>query len=264
MDGRETFNLDTIGIADATGCPLANVERYWPALQAACVEYGMTTRARVIAVIATVGTEVASFEPINEPGTIAYFTAHYENRKDLGNSEPGDGARYHGRGFIHISGRGNYRSYGQQLGVPLESDPIRALDPSVAARILGVYFQRHNIATKADQGDWQGIREAVSGGLNGWDRFESLVTRLEQAAAREADTLVEGAIGPGIVELKRMLTAWGRTHQLPQPIADTPMFGAATTAAVKAFQQVQKLQPTGKVTQPTWTALEKATVVRDA
>jgi hypothetical protein len=262
LNGGETFNLDATGIANATGCPHQNVERYWPGLQLACVENGLADGPSIIAVIATVGTEVASFEPINEYGTTAYFTAHYENRRDLGNTQPGDGARYHGRGFIQVTGRANYRFYGQQLGVPLESDPVLALDPTVAARILGLYFARHNIAECAQKGDWKAVREAVNGGLNGWDRFESLVNRLEQATHHAGDTLAEGAIGPGVVELKRMLIAWGRTNPLPQPIADTPVFGAATTAAVKAFQQAEKIQPaSGKVGQKTWDALEKAAVV---
>ena len=262
MTGDQTFNLDATEIANATGCPHANVERYWPGLQSACVENGLVDRPSIIAVIATVGTEVASFEPINEYGTTAYFTAHYENRKDLGNTQPGDGARYHGRGFIQVTGRTNYRFYGQQLGVPLEADPLLALDPTVAARILGLYFARHDIAAKAKAGDWKAVREAVNGGLNGWGRFESLVTRLEDATQRAGDTLVEGAIGPDVVELKRMLTAWARTNPLPQPIADTPVFGPATTAGVKAFQHAEKIQPvSGKVGHKTWDALEKSAVV---
>lgn len=256
----ETFNLDATGIANATGCPHANVERYWPGLQSACVESGLADRPSVIAVIATVGTEVASFEPINEYGTTAYFQAHYQGK--LGNTEPGDGARYHGRGFVQLTGRSNYRLYGQQLGLPLETDPLLALDPTIAARVLGLYFARHNIAEYAQAGNWRAVREAVNGGLNGWTRFESLVTRLEQATQQAGDTLAEGAIGPDVVELKRMLIAWGRTNPLPQPIADTPVFGAATTAAVKAFQHIEKIQPaSGKVGQNTWDALEKATVV---
>jgi Putative peptidoglycan binding domain len=258
----QTFNLDAAGIANATGCPLGNVERYWPCLSSACVQYELVDRPSLIAVIATVATEVASFEPINEYGSIAYFTAHYENRADLGNIKPGDGARYHGRGFIQITGRSNYRSYGQTLGVPLEADPTLALSPTVAARILALYFRNHRISALANQSDWEGVRRAVNGGLNGWDRFQSLVTRLERAIALAGDALVEGAIGPDVLELKRMLLAWGRTSPLPQPIADTPVFGSATTAAVKAFQIAVKIQPgTGKVGQKTWDALEQAAVV---
>ena len=253
-----TFNLDAAGIAAATGCPAANVKRYWPGIQASCVEHGLTDRASVIAVIATIATEVGSFEPINEFGNDAYFTEHYENRTDLGNVQPGDGVRYHGRGFIQVTGRANYRGYGEKLGVALEDEPDLALDPSVATRILGRYFKDRGIADDARKADWKAVRKKVNGGLNGWDRFSSLVERLEQATEAAGDALAEGSIGPGVVELKALLNAWGREHPLPKPMKPGPFFGPATTAAVKAFQKANKIQPTGRVGQKTRIALEAA------
>jgi len=251
----DTFNLDAAGIAHAMGAPAANVERYWPAIQAACLEHGLTDRASIIAVLATVGTEVGSFEPINEFGDAAYF-AKYQGK--LGNIQPGDGVRYHGRGFIQLTGRSNYHTYQQKLGVPLEDQPELALDGAVAARILGCYFQDHGIGDCARQGDWETVRRKVNGGLNGWDRFSDLVSRLEQATTATGDALVEGSMGPAVVELKRLLKVWGEEHPLPKPIKNTPLFGPATTDAVKAFQQASGIQATGKVGKKTWQALEAA------
>src|SRR5256885_1234413 len=147
------------------GCPPANVQRYWPAIQASCLENGLTDRASVIAVLATVGTEVGSFEPINEFGDTDYFTLHYEGKHGLGNTQPGDGARFHGRGFIQLTGRANYRRYGPRLGLDLEGNPAMALDPKVAAQILATYFMDHGIPSRALSGDWKGVRVAVNGGL---------------------------------------------------------------------------------------------------
>jgi len=254
-----TFNLSAIAIAGALKCPPANVERYWPALQAACVENGLTDKASVIAVLATVGTEVASFEPINEFGDSQYFSRNYDGRADLGNTHPGDGARYHGRGFIQLTGRVNYRGYEQKLGVPLESQPELALDPTVAARVLGCYFKDRGIAADAREGDWKTVRRKVNGGLNGWDRFNALVQSLERANDTKAGALVQGSIGPDVVRLKGLLIAWGKTHPLPKPIQRTPLFGPATTEAVKAYQKAHGIQATGKVGQKTWQALEAAT-----
>jgi predicted chitinase len=163
-----------------------NVRTNWPPLLEALSAYGIDTMPCQIATLATVGTEVGSFAPINEFGGDAYFTKMYEGRSDLGNVHPGDGARYHGRGYIQLTGRANYRTYGGKLGVPLEDQPDLALRPDVAAKVLAAYVADHGIAKLAAAGDWQGVRRAVNGGLNGWDRFSSLVQGLEQAVQTAA------------------------------------------------------------------------------
>jgi predicted chitinase len=175
------FTIPPAKIASICGCASANVQQHWPGLEKALAECGLTDRASTIAAIATIGTEVPAFLPINEYGGSDYFTKLYEGRKDLGNTQRGDGARYHGRGFIQLTGRANYRSYGTKLGLPLEQNPDLALQPDVAARILALYMKERGIGALAAKGDWQGVRRAVNGGLNGWDRFSSLVQQLSAA-----------------------------------------------------------------------------------
>ncbi len=133
----------------------------------------------------------------------------YEGRKDLGNTHPGDGARYHGRGFIQLTGRANYARYGQLLGVPLENDPDLALTAPVAAGVLALYFKDHGLAAVARKGDWEGVRRGVNGGLNGWDRFSGLVQALEKAAAAKGSALTEGVISPDVIRLKGLLGIQG-------------------------------------------------------
>jgi predicted chitinase len=169
-------------LAALLGCHVANVRRFWPPLRTALAEQGLGDEASTIAALATVATEVPDFAPVNEFGGPAQWRK-YERRADLGNTHPGDGVRYHGRGFIQLTGRANYRGYGRKLGVPLEQNPNLALDPAVAARILAAYMKDHGIAGLAGRGDWQGVRRAVNGGLNGWDRFSMCVQKLQQAAA---------------------------------------------------------------------------------
>ena len=170
-------------ISTLLGCKVGNVRRYWPPLQTALAEHGLADKASTIAALATVATEVPDFAPINEYGGAAYFRRMYEGRADLGNTRPGDGARYHGRGFIQLTGRSNYRGYGHKLGVPLEQNPDLALDPKVAARVLAAYLKDRGIGDLAARGDWKAVRRAVNGGLNGWSRFNACVSKLEQAAS---------------------------------------------------------------------------------
>jgi len=95
-------------------------------------EQGIFDRATAIATLATLGVEVGkAFASIPE------FASGdgYEGRADLGNTRPGDGARYHGRGYIQITGRANYRTFGNRLGLPLEERPHLALEPATAAGI---------------------------------------------------------------------------------------------------------------------------------
>ncbi len=170
-------------ISALLGCKVSNVRRYWPPLRTALAEQGLTDRASTIAALATVATEVPDFAPINEYGSSAYFRRMYEGRADLGNTHAGDGVRYHGRGFIQLTGRANYRGYGHKLGVPLEQNPDLALDAKIAARVLATYMKDHGIRDLAARGDWRGVRRAVNGGLNGWDRFNTCVHKLQQAAS---------------------------------------------------------------------------------
>lgn len=90
--------------------------------------------------LATVRHECAgTWRPILELGNAAHF-ARYEGglAHALGNTEPGDGYRFRGRGFVQITGRVNYRRLGGRLDLDLESNPDQALDPVIAYRILSL------------------------------------------------------------------------------------------------------------------------------
>lgn len=62
--------------------------------------------------------------------------------KSLGNTQPGDGARYIGRGFIQLTGKANYAAAGKALGLDLVNNPDKLLDPAVAAAVTGWYMAR--------------------------------------------------------------------------------------------------------------------------
>ncbi len=80
--------------------------------------------------LATFKWETAhTFQPIAEHGTDGYF-ARYDGK--LGNSQPGDGFRFRGRGYVQLTGRQNYARAGERLGIDLVNDPDMAFEPATA------------------------------------------------------------------------------------------------------------------------------------
>ncbi|MEM7021227.1 MAG: peptidoglycan-binding protein, partial [Pseudomonadota bacterium] len=130
--------------------------------------------------LGTIRAETAGFVPIDE-GISKYNTdpgQHPFNRYDhmsaLGNQGPPDGERYRGRGFIQLTGRANYRTYGTRLGVPLENQPDRANDPEIAAGVLAAFLADKRTAAKYAifGNDLAFARKLVNGGSHGLERFQ--------------------------------------------------------------------------------------------
>ena len=90
--------------------------------------------------LATAFHETAhTMQPIHERGSRRYFRKYEPGTRlgrRLGNTRPGDGWRYRGRGYVQITGRRNYALASRKLGVDLLADPELALKPDIAAHIL--------------------------------------------------------------------------------------------------------------------------------
>jgi len=177
--------LTPIDIARICRAPLAHVECHWPRILLALSERGIQGDLPEVAAAATIAIETArTFQPIHEYGDAAYFTQHYEGRKDLGNTEPGDGARFFGRGFAQLTGRANYTRYGGMIHRDLVTDPALALDPDVSAQLFALFFQERSIAPLAQAHEWLTIRKRWNGvnratGMpNGWKEFNDCVCGL--------------------------------------------------------------------------------------
>ena len=173
---------------------LAVATKNWALIEQAFTDAGIGDKYNLAWVCATVRVETASrFAPIDEFGTAAYFeTMYWRNlgrRKALGNLRPEDGAMYHGRGFVQLTGRFNYGQAQKMSGAPLLKQPDLAKDPALATRILLWYWQSHKIdkvceslAKTADPQShallWQTVRKKVQGGLSGFDVFMSTLKTL--------------------------------------------------------------------------------------
>lgn len=101
--------------------------------------------------------------------------AEYEGRADLGNTQPGDGVRYAGRGPIQLTGRANYRAFtrwAQANGhttLDFEAQPELLEEPRWGFLAAAYYWTaaRPQINHLADAGDLEGVTRAINGGLNG-------------------------------------------------------------------------------------------------
>lgn len=95
--------------------------------------------------------------------------AAYEGRHDLGNTEPGDGKRFKGRGWIQITGRSNYRHLATALGLPLLDQPELAALPEHAGKVAAWFWRAHGLNAHADNCDLDGCTRIINGGRNGED-----------------------------------------------------------------------------------------------
>lgn len=145
-------------------CP--DPHRYAPHLARAMVDAEIDSVTRAAAFLGQLALESGELRFMEE---LADGSA-YEGRQDLGNTEPGDGPRYKGRGPIQLTGRYNYRKAGEALGVPLESSPELAATPEVGFRVAAWYWRTHNLNEKADALNYQSITKAINGGLSHHDR----------------------------------------------------------------------------------------------
>lgn len=142
-----------------------------PHLQAAMEEAQISTRLRMCAFLAQVAHESGEFKYLKEIWGPTPQQLKYEPgtslAKMLGNTEPGDGERYMGRGPIQLTGRANYRACGRALGLDLENHPELAELPEVAYRVACWYWTSHGLNALADKGAFDAITKSINGGYNG-------------------------------------------------------------------------------------------------
>lgn len=150
-------------------------------INSAMDEFDINTPARQAAFIAQIGHESGQLRYVEE---LASGQA-YEGRHDLGNSRPGDGRLYKGRGLIQITGRANYASCSADLfgdESVLIDNPERLCEPELAARSAAWFWQLHGLNELADAGNFERITRRINGGLNGqaerlafWERSKAVL-----------------------------------------------------------------------------------------
>lgn len=125
------FDMDSI-INSLPESRRAAAREHFPGIIAEAQRQGITNKDQLSYILATATHESGAGAFMEE---FASGRA-YEGRRDLGNTQSGDGVRFKGRGYVQITGRRNYEDWSRRLGIDLVSNPELASRPDIASRIL--------------------------------------------------------------------------------------------------------------------------------
>lgn len=127
-------------------------------------QYGIDTKKRVDAALSCWGIETDYFRTTEEYAS----GADYEGRKDLGNTQKGDGKKFKGRGVGQTTGRYNYgqlnKTIGPKLGIDFLETPERLDEIPVAVESACIFWQSHNLNQYADAKQIKQLNAVVNRG----------------------------------------------------------------------------------------------------
>jgi len=162
-----SFSGDSLRIV----MPLADAPtagRFFDALTSAMAANQINTPLRQAHFLAQLGHESGSLRYTAELSS----GAQYEGRLDLGNTQPGDGPRFKGRGLIQLTGRANYTAFGAARGrdfITGDNPGLLASDAGLAADCSGWFWAVNKLNAVADLDDAVKITKIINGGFNGLD-----------------------------------------------------------------------------------------------
>ncbi len=152
----------------------SKVSCYYEPLVAGMTRYRITNSRRMAHFIAQLAHESAAFRYAEE---LASGDA-YEGRSDLGNTQPGDGRRFKGRGLIQLTGRANYTAYSLATGIDYVARPqLITSDPFAAVDVACWFWNARRLNALADADDVKAITRRINGGYNGLDDRIDYLTR---------------------------------------------------------------------------------------
>lgn len=126
--------------------------------------YGMTQKLVIQHALAQWAHETDGFRTFVEYGNEDYFKA-YDGR--MGNVNPGDGAKYRGRGMTMITGYDNYKRLSNEVAVDFVDYPHQLSAPIYAVQAACFFWNRYNISQWALKDDILKVTKIINGGYNG-------------------------------------------------------------------------------------------------
>ena len=161
-------------------------------------DYGSSERlAAVFPMIFPTPAEAVPF--VNDPHSLANKV--YGNR--LGNTEPDDGWKYRGRGYLSTTGREGYKKSGNLLGIDLITDPDKLLDSKVSARVTAATFARLSKPFTVD-----GAVRQLNGGMQGFAGVQAIYEKLVAGTPKVTQGLTIPPSLVGRIGGKRICLPW--------------------------------------------------------
>lgn len=191
------------------------IELWAPSLTAAMLEHDITTDARIAMFVATIAEETGELQAQTEnlhysgdrlrqifpgmfarnpgmaddlaaagPESIANYIYADANRPAgyrMGNTQPGDGWKYRGRGPMQLTGRGNYERFYDSLGMPRDTDPDWIITPEGGSKSAAHFWQANGCNERADADDFEGATKLVNGGTLNMDKRQMYYDRAKAA-----------------------------------------------------------------------------------
>jgi putative chitinase len=153
-------------ISAGCGCPIARVTQWLQPIQSACAKYAIATPLSVAAFLAEIGVESGRLQFLAELWGPTLAQQEYdppsEKAKGLGNTDPGDGFKYRGRGLIQVTGKANYAICGLALNLPLIEHPELLQQPDNAALSAAWFWHNNNLSQWADASNFLAVSRAIN------------------------------------------------------------------------------------------------------
>jgi len=200
-------------------------------------------------------------------------------KKNLGNTHPGDGWTYHGRGYVQLTGRANYARLGQELGLDLINHPELAEDRENASRIA-IHYWKTRVVPNGHQHDVTEATRDINGGYSHLAERKAAAKAWEQKLTRSGFQVSEqkhlhrdaaqsktsqqgvalqfGSRGPEVRKLQSALNYLGYGDAGGHALTVDGDFAGRTKEAVQAFQSAHGLDAAGVVGPRTRAALREA------
>ncbi|MDQ3228127.1 MAG: peptidoglycan-binding protein [Pseudomonadota bacterium] len=187
------------------------------------------------------------------PGAVANMIYGGEwGRKKLGNSEPGDGWRFHGRGYVQLTGRDNYERDGRELGLDLVDNPNIAANRDSAATIA-VHYWYSRVVERGHQHDVRSATIDINGGTNHLAERRAAVAQWERMLTHEViESLSRGEVAlpsmPGqrssadatVEKIQNNLNQLGITDDQDQDLAVDGYRGGPNSRTNQAIENFQR------------------------